>query len=188
MPLSPSKPVLLLALFLLCTLPARAPSAAASPEKEFLTPKEIEKIQDAQEIDQRVKLYLEAAALRLKTAEERLNGKESEPGDPLEFFSTEEMVDGYYRILRSVMLNLDSAVRNPGTDRGKIGKALKNLKDSTERATKDLAILKKLAEEKRLEEMWNAVNQATDITEGARQGAEAGLRQHPDPTKGKQKP
>ena len=62
------------------------------PAKEFLTPKEIEKIQEAQELDKRVKLYLDAAALRLKTVEERFRGQESNPGDPLEFFSIEEML------------------------------------------------------------------------------------------------
>jgi hypothetical protein len=73
--------------------------AAFSTAKEFLTPQEIAKIQDAQEIDKRVKVYLEAAALRLKTISDRLAGKESVAGDPLEFFSLEDMLDGYYRIL-----------------------------------------------------------------------------------------
>ncbi len=186
MPLRKMRPTLLLTLVAACTISAPAP--AHEPAKEFLTPKEIEKIQDTQEIDGRVKVYLEAAALRLKTAEDRLNGKESEPGDPLEFFSAEEMVDGYYQILRAVMLNLDSAFQNQAVEREKIGKALKNLKDSTERAAKDLAILKKIAEEKKREEMWNLLSQASEITEGARQGAEAGLRQHPAPSKGRKKP
>jgi len=77
--------------------------------REYLTPDEITKIQDAQEIDLRIKIYLQAGALRLKAAEERLNGKESAPGEPLEFYSVEEMLDGYYQIVRSVMINLDDA-------------------------------------------------------------------------------
>jgi hypothetical protein len=145
--------------------------------KEFLTPLEIQKIQDAQEIDDRMKVYLEAAALRLKTAEERLTGKESQPGDPLEFYTVEEMLDGYYRCLKSVMLNLDEAVQKPRTDPARLKKALKNLKDSSEKAGKDLAVLKKLTEEKLLEKPWNLVKQALDITQGARDGAELGLSQ-----------
>jgi hypothetical protein len=165
-------------------------SATPAPDKEFLTPPEIAKIQDAQEIDERIKVYLEAAALRLKTAEERLGGKEAEAGDPLEFFSVEEMMDGYYRILKSVMINLDDAFQRRDSDKSKLGKALKNLKDSTETASKILPTLKKTAEDKRNEELWNLVNQAIEITGGAHEGAELGLKKHPGPpekTKGKSK-
>jgi hypothetical protein len=160
----------------------------ALPGKEFLTPKEIEQIQDTQAIDGRIKIYLDAAALRLKTSEDRLNGKESEQGDPLEFFSVDEMLDGYYQILKSVMMNLDGAVQRREVDRGRLGKALKSLKDSTARSAKDLSILKKMAEDKKLESTWNLVNQAIEITDGARQGAEAGLGRFPaEPEKRKGK-
>jgi len=147
----------------------------AGPPKEFLTEKEIALIQDAQEIDARAKIYLAAAALRLKTAEERLYGKESAEGDPFEFYSPEDLLDGYYRILRSVMLNLDEAYQRPGANRQKIRGALKDLKKATEKAAKDLEVLKKLAEEKRKEELWDLVNRAIDITGGANEGAESGL-------------
>jgi hypothetical protein len=162
--------------------------ASALPAKEFLTDKEIEKIQDNREIDLRVKIYLDAAALRLKTAEERLVGKESEPGDPLEFFTPEDMLDGYYRIIKSIMVNLDdAAVHKPVLGRkdspsadprdweNRIRKALKDLKSSTEKDADELQILKKLAEEKRKEQLWKLVNDAIDITNGAHEGAEYGL-------------
>ncbi len=152
-----------------------------APGKEFLTPKEIEQIQDAQEIDQRVKIYMEAASLRLKTAEARLGGKEAEPGDPLEFWTPEEMVDAYYRIVKSVMTNLDDAYQKPDVDREKVGKALKILKDTTEWAAKVLVSLKKTAEDQRKEELWNSVNLAIDITGGAHEGAELGLSKVPAP-------
>ncbi len=163
---------------MLASLLATAP-AQKFPSREYLTPDEITKIQDAQEIDLRTKIYLQAGALRLKTAENRLNGKESAPGEPLEFFSVEEMLDGYYRILRSVMINLDDAFQKPSTDRDRVVKALKSLKESTGKALEDLEILKKLTEQKQMEEAWNLVNQALDITKGAREGAELGLAGQP---------
>ncbi len=177
------------ALILAIVLPAAAARVGRSaPQKEFLTPKEIEQIQDAQEIEQRIKIYLQAAALRLKTAEDRLGGKEAEEGDPLEFFTVEDMIDGYYRIMKSVMTNLDDAYQKRDTDRANLGKALKNLKDSTEWAGKVLLSLKKTAEEKQKEELWNLVNQALDITNGAHEGAELGLSKTPAPkTKSKSK-
>jgi hypothetical protein len=162
-------------------------SLAAAPEKEYLTPKEIEKIQDAQELEPRVKIYLEAAALRLKSAEERLNGKESPPDDPFEFFSVEDMLEGYYRILKSVMLNVDDAYQKPGGEKQNLAKALKNLKDTTDKAGKALVGLKKMAEDKRLEEVWNLVNKDIDITNGAHEGAEQGLANLPAPAKKKGK-
>jgi hypothetical protein len=164
--------------------------ALESPGKEFLTSKEIEEVQDAREIDTRVKIYMNAALLRLKSAEDRLVGKESSPGDPLEFFMPEDMLDGYYRILKSVMINIDDASQNPGTHPGAIQKALKHLKSSTEAAAEELQILKKLAEEKRKEELWNLINNAIEITEGAHEGAEYGLSKESGSSKkdGKKKP
>ncbi|MBM3790087.1 MAG: hypothetical protein FJW35_07015 [Acidobacteria bacterium] len=156
-------------------------AAAGQTRREFLTPAEIEKIQDHQEIEKRVEIYLEAAALRLRAAQERITGKESEPGDPLEFFTVEDMLDGYYRIMRSVMLNLDGAAQKPGTDRGKMSKALKSLKSHTEKAEKELLVLKRLAEEKLLETVWNLVNRAIDIAKGAHAGAVEGLSRFTEP-------
>lgn len=173
---------------ILAALVTGASSSTAVSAKEYLTAKEIEQIQDAQEIEKRVKIYLEAAALRLKKAEERLNGKETTPGEPLEFFRPEEMIDGYYQIMRSVMMNLDDAVqKESGSERENLGKALKNLKESTEKAEKGLAILKRIAEDRKLEELWNSVNKAIDITGGAHEGAELGLSRFPAAAKKKAK-
>lgn len=143
--------------------------------REFLTDQEIKKIQEAQEIDRRVRIYMEAAEFRLKTAQERLSGVESVEGDPLEFFTPEDMVDGYYQIVRSVMLNLEGAFEEPTRDLNKIKSGLKSLKKVTDKTGKRLEILKRIAEENRKEELWNLVNQAIDITEEANEGAVYGL-------------
>jgi hypothetical protein len=147
----------------------------AMQSREFLTPQEIAKIQDAQEIDLRVKIYLEAAALRLKTVADRQAGKESAAGDPLEFFSVEEMLDGYYRILHSVMLNLEDADANPKTEPKKFQSAMKNLKTVTESAIKQLEMIRKIAEEQRKEGPWKLAGKAIEITKGAHDGAAKAL-------------
>jgi hypothetical protein len=147
----------------------------AFPEKEFLTDKEIAAIQDAQAIDVRVLIYMDAAKLRLKAAEDRWVGKESPEGDPLEFFTPEDMLDGYNRILKSVMTNLDAAFRQGVPEQEKVRRALKTLKESTEAMSRELEILKKLTEEKKKEESWNLTNQAIEITQNAHAGAEYGL-------------
>jgi hypothetical protein len=150
----------------------------ASPKKEFLTEKEIAFIQDAQAIDARVITYLDAAALRLQAAQDRLAGKDSREGDPLEFFTPEDLLDGYYQILQSIITNLDAAFRT-GRDQEKTGRALKALSISTEKTAKQLDALKKTAEEKKKEELWDLVNKAIDITREAHGGAEEGLSQLP---------
>jgi hypothetical protein len=157
-------------------------TASGNPRKEFLTDKEIELIQENQEINIRVKLYLDFAASRLKTAEERLSGKESEPGDPFEFFTPEEMLNGYYRILESVMINLEDAYqKSDPLEKGMVQKALKSLRMGTESALPQLEILKKIAEEKDKEELWNLVNKAIEISKGAHEGAVSGISKEPDP-------
>jgi hypothetical protein len=156
-------------------------SSLSVPEKEFLTEKEIAAIRENQEIASRVRVYMEAAALRLKSAEERLNGKEPAQGDPFEFFTSEDMLEGYYRILKSVMYNLEEVYQNPRRNSG-LTAALKALKGGTERAGDPLEILKKIAEDKKKEQLWNLVNQAIDITNGAHKGAEDALS-HQSPTK-----
>ena len=182
---------------------------AKSQKKEFLTDKEIEEIQDTRKIDARVDLYLLWAKKRLKTAEDRLMGKEAAPGDPFEFFMPEDLVDGYYEIIKSVMVNLDNAYQNPQelakdnnlknlAKNNKINaadvmiavkKALGDLKTATEATMSDLEALKTLVEKKQqnkqqntqqntqIEEIWNSINKAIEITKGAHEGAESGLSQ-----------
>jgi hypothetical protein len=162
---------LVIALFFCSIFSAVSNSAA----REFLTDEEIKKIQEAQEINRRIKIYMDAAEYRLKTAEERLLGEEPVEGDPLEFSAPEDLVDGYYQILRSVMLNLDGAYQEPGTDLYKVKEGLKTLEKATENTSKQLKILRRIAEDKKKEELWNLVNKAIDITDGAHEGAVYGL-------------
>ena len=139
--------------------------------KEFLTEKEIDLIRFAQAVESRVKIYMEAAELRLKTAENRLAGKESEEGDPMEFLSPEDMLDGYSQIIKSVILNVDDAIENPGRRQHNIGKALNIVKSETERSLKELLLLKGLAEAKKKEALLDRIDEAISITDEAHESA-----------------
>lgn len=161
--------------FILILAVAGAGGAGPARANDFLTQDEITKIQDAQEIDERVKIYLQAGALRLQTTVDRLSGTESKPGDPLELFSVEDMLDGYYRILHAVMLNLEDASRNPKTDQKRFQSAMKHLKTSTEAGSRQLEALKKIAESQRKEAVWNMVGRAMEINKGALDGATKAL-------------
>ena len=152
---------------------AAVPGARA---RDFLTDKEIAKMQKTQDIDRRAGIYMEAASLRLRTAADRFEGKESEPGDAMEFYSQQDMLDDYYKIMERVMLVVGDAFESPrARENVNIKKALQTLKSESADNIKRLSALIKLAEEKRKEELWNSVNRAIDITGGVLDGAEEGL-------------
>jgi len=161
--------VLLLSLALLWTI--HIADASTRPAREFLTEEEIELIQIKQDIDPRVKTYLRAAEMRLKATEARLLGEETEPGDPLEYFTPEDMLDGYYRILDSVMSNLDNANQRAYGDGIGIQKALKELRKKTKESLRMLEFLEKLAKKQEKKELLRLIGRAMEITNGAHEGA-----------------
>jgi hypothetical protein len=158
-------------ILILLTFPA---ILAGMPAKDLLTAKEIILLQDNREINHRVNIYMDAALLRLKSAEERLAGKEPEEGDPFEFFTPEDLVQNYSKLLKNLMFNIDDVYQNPRRDQN-IRKALKSLKEGTEKTAGHLEILKRIAEDQKKEQLWNLLNQAIEITDEAHKGAEYGL-------------
>jgi Xaa-Pro aminopeptidase len=165
------------ALLLAITLIHIALHAAQRGPGEFLTGQEIEQIQTKQDIGPRVEYYLGAARLRLESAAARLRGEEAVEGDPMEYFTPEDMLDGYYRILNSVMLNLEDAYRKPLIDSKGIQKALKDLRKKTEEFQKLLDSLKSLARERENTELLRLIRKAADITRGAHEGAAHALKE-----------
>jgi len=144
--------------------------------RDFLTGREIALMQNVQSIDKRTGVYMDAAALRLATALDRFEGRESSPGDALEFYSQEEMLDDYCEILEHVMVVVGEAFDEPRRrENVNIKKALKTLKAEMERDRERLGALKRLAEERRDEGLWNRVNRALDVTAGVLDGAGEGL-------------
>jgi hypothetical protein len=168
-----------LSLSLALSLTVTVTGIFARPAGEFLTEEEIELIQINQKVDSRIKLYLKAAALRLKSTEARLRGKETEPGDPLEYFTPEDMLDGYYRILNSVMFNLDDAYQNVNRENNRLKKALKALQKSTKESLSELEFLEKLAKEQNKSELLRLIRRAIEITNGAHEGAADALSEKP---------
>jgi hypothetical protein len=150
--------LLLSLFFILCFSPA-------GHAKDFLTDKEIELLQETQSIANRTRIYMDAAALRLKTAKDKLSNKEYKAGDPMELLMPEEVIDAYCQILRSVRLIVGYAIESPNR-RGNesVEKALKTLKAETTIALKELEVLRRMAEEKQRELLSTCINDAIDIT------------------------
>ncbi len=154
--------------------------AGAEAPREFLTAEEIALLQIKQRIDVRTDLYLRAALLRLKSAEARLRGEETEPGDPLEYLTAEDMLDGYYRILHSVMVNLEDAYRPATADLDRVRKALKQLRQRAEESMRRLDSLEALARRRNDGQLLRLIERAREITAGAHEGAREALREKTD--------
>jgi hypothetical protein len=170
----------ILSLLLATAIVASLSGIGYSLSKESLTPDEILQVQENKALDIRVKLYMDAAGRRIAAAQQRLAGKEPEEGEPFELYSPEDFIDSYCQILKTVMNNLDEVYKKPRT-RENLGKALKNLKNGTERNGKELAILKRYAEDQKNEELWKAVNHAIEMNDDAHNGAEYGLSHQTSP-------
>jgi len=119
---------------------------------------------------------MNAASLRLRTVLDRFDGKDSKPGDALEFYSPQDMLDDYYKIMDRIMFVVSEAFESPhNRENINIKKALQTLKSETSGNLKKMTELMKFAEEKQNEELWNGVNSAIDITKGVLAGADEGL-------------
>jgi hypothetical protein len=151
-------------------------SSSARGSREFLTEEEIALVQAKQKIGPRVEYYLRIAALRLESARARLQGEETLPGDPLEYFTPEDMLDGYYKIMNSVMLNLEDAYRKSGYDAASMQKVMKELRDRTEEGGRSLEVLETLAKERDDEQLLRLIARAKEITTGAHEGAAEALQ------------
>jgi hypothetical protein len=150
--------VLLSLLFMLSFSPA-------GHAKDFLTDKEIERLQETQSVANRTRIYMDAAALRLKTVKDKLSNKEYEAGDPMELLMPDEVIDAYCKILRSVHLIVGYAIEAPNRRGNESAeKALKTLKAETTIELKELDVLRRMTEEKHLNPLLDSINDAIDIT------------------------
>ena len=151
---------------------------AANPRsREYLTEAEIARVQAEQKIKPRVAFYLQAALSRLKSAESRLRREAIEPGDPLEYFTPEDMIEGYYQILNSVMTNLEDAHERGNRDRSSIPGALKELKKRMQQCELYLDSLETLAKEQENKALLQLIQKAGEATQGALAGAEYALKE-----------
>ena len=153
-------------------------SAAGSgvQARDFLTDAEIRRVQSTQDIERLTGIYMDVSASRLRTAQDRFEGRESKPGDALEFYSQEDMLDDYFIIMDRVMLIVGDAFESPrARENVNIKRALNLLKSKSPDNLKRLSILKNLAEEKQKNGLWNRINRAIDITNDVLDGAEEGL-------------
>lgn len=110
----PSRWVPLVLALMICAAPL------AAQREEFLSPGEIAQIREAQEPDQRLKLYVEFAGYRLESVEKELAGNQPNRGELIHAFLTE-----YDRIIDAIDANAENAVAKRLPARKGLEQALK---------------------------------------------------------------
>jgi hypothetical protein len=156
------------ALAILLALAAVAPPARAQ-RPDFLTDGEIEEIREAQDPNERLKLYTKFAAERLEAVEKALAGNEAGRAETIHTSLTE-----YNQILEAIDKNVDQAVSRRDLMRKGLEYALKNepeflklLQSFQSRNPKDL------------EEYRFALSQAIDNTKDSIAGLQEVLQKQP---------
>ena len=178
------------------------PSTPASPTVSFsqsadgFTDEEYTKIQRAQKLDRRTRVFLKIAEDRLEALEERwtrLTGKEppttgkkrkkkkkkknrkDEDEGPLAFHAHWELLHAYERAIDGVMVNIDEKANQRRLSAKDIGKVLKRFCENVLQFQPRLETMEKLAVQLDDEDYWLTLEEAKKTTEIARKGCRLGL-------------
>ncbi len=138
---------------------------------------EYELLQEAQELKARVKVFLEIAKARLGEIERRMAeiAWEKEDPNPLEFYTYAQLARAYHRSLQGIMINIDEKARYKSASEKDIKKSLKLLNSGVQIFIPRLEPVKKLAEDRKDENLYLEWREAWKFSQKALQGSQFGL-------------
>ncbi|MFQ5740356.1 MAG: hypothetical protein ACE5JX_15215 [Acidobacteriota bacterium] len=144
------------------------------------TQAEYEKIQLAQKLSNRVKVFLKIAESRLREISTRIRDhqeKEQDPkeSNPLEFFTPAQMVHAYSKAIDGVMVNIDDRAKRKTESKKEIHKSLKQLNKRILKFIPQLEAFQEFALQTRDEELYREVQKAMKTSDIARKGSQLGL-------------
>jgi len=159
---------------ILALLVAVNPTTAQPPQREHLTPQEIELIRNNQELDKRTLVFTKAAERRLllladpQAVQSKGWQKESEKWGELPKSTRAELLSNIARILDEAITNIDdTAARSP--DSPLLAKAIKGLAEAATRFLTQLAPLRDTAAEgPERESLEHALDALQEIIEAAK--------------------
>lgn len=175
-----------------------APVSAAvsySQSADGFTDKEYAKIQRAQKLDRRTRVFLEIAEDRIEALEERwtrLTGqepvtagkkrkkkkkksKDEEDEGPLAFHAHWELLHAYERAIDGIMINIDEKANQRRLSGKEIEKVLKRFCENVLKFKPRLETMEKLAVQLDDDDYWLTLEEAKKTTEIARKGCRLGL-------------
>ena len=177
------------------------PFAPASPAVSFsqsadgFTDKEYTKIQRAQKLDRRTRVFLKIAEDRLEALEERWTrlagqepagaakkrkkkkkkGRNGEDEGPLTFHAHWELLHAYERAIDGVMVNIDEKANQRQLSGKEIRKVLKRFCENVLKFEPRLETMEKLAVKVDDDDYWLTLEEAKKTTEIARKGCRLGM-------------
>lgn len=179
---------------LLASMPA-FPAVTFAQSADGFTDEEYTKIQRAQELDRRTRVFLKIAEDRLEALEERwtrLTGQEpvvagkkrkkkkrksrdGEDEGPLAFHAHWELLHAYERAIDGVMVNIDEKVNRRSLSGKEILKVMKRFCENVLPFEPRLETMQKLAVQLDDDDFWLTLEAAKKTTEIARKGCRLGL-------------
>ncbi len=141
------------------------------------TDAEYEKLRDAQEIRNRVKVFLEIAESRLDELDRRREEREwdKEEDNPLEFFTPGQLLRAYNRAVVGTMVNIDERAKYKTSPEKDIRKALEAVNKKASEFIPRLESVRQYAIDRKDEELfleWREAKKQSDI---ALKGSQFGL-------------
>ena len=160
--------LLLLALWLLSSLPAHG--AASAQKREHLTPEEVELIRNAQKLDQRTGVFIKAAERRLALLADpasKESDKDVEKWGELKG-TRRQLFDDVYRIFDEAVVNIDdTAQRDPKS--ALLARSLSKLAAAARRLLPQLSPLRASAQNNvEREALEEVIEKAEEIIEAAK--------------------
>lgn len=164
---------------------SRAAPTQSLAHLDRFTEEEFSEIQNAQELEKRVQVFLEIAESRLVEMERRMKSEEPETDaedteNPLEFHTFEDMLHAYNRAIEGVMTNIDEKATRRSSEEQEIKKSLERLSAAIERFIPRLQVIRRHAETTQDRSLYKKVQVALDTSDVARKGALFGLGAPPD--------
>ncbi len=156
---------------------ARQLRIKSSISGDQFTDAEFELLRDAQELKERVEVFLNIAEARLDEIERRTAGIEwdKEDPNPLEFYTYAQLTRAYQRSLEGIMINIDEKATRKTAPEKEIKKSLKMLNSRIQTFIPRLEPVKKLAEDRRDEDLHVEWREAWKSSQQALKGSQYGL-------------
>ena len=141
------------------------------------TEEEYDKVQEAQELEKRVEVFLEIAEARLVEIERRMKEDKWDKKDPnpLEFFTYAQMMHAYWRALEGIMINIDEKAKYKLAEPKEIKKSLKALNKKIQDFIPRLEPVRQLSIDLKDEELYGETRKGMKASDTALKGSQMGL-------------
>ncbi len=153
-------------------------TATRTLAQDWLTPLELEQFRETEGGDKRIAFYLKVIKLRIESASQRLAGKSSKPGDPLEFFSINDMANSCFQALRASMVEIQDQISYRHLRGPELVGGLKALKAAAKSLQPFFQNMQKVAIEKKDETLYKMAKDGLEYCDSALRGVETALKKY----------